>query len=742
MLAWITVLSEHDRIEKDLAGRAKEALDKAGFAWAGVKFAGRDGALTGQAFDEIQSAGAGEIARGVWGVRSLDNMLGLIEKIDRYMWSASARERRVKLAGYVPNDNLRRDILGIAKATFPGREIDDQMRLARGAPEAGLWLGAVSFGFKQLTGMRRGEVTLESLDLNITGEASDPGSYKSIKTALSSGLPKGLVLKSDTVQPPTVKPFSWSARLVGRQLQLSGHIPSARARTEVLAEIQRVLPTVTLNDRSEIAGGAPEGWPAAAIFAVRQLGRLDEGTAELVDNQLAVTGVAAEEATAVAIRDALQRTLPQGFRAREQITFKSTVRRITPFTTSLAIENQIVTLRGYVPSDQSRAQVISAAQGRFPGRRILDSMEVAAGSEDGWPRCVDAGLGALSRLGNGAFEMKGRSAILSGTATDESALARIRAEVMQNSDRSCEVEVRVAANQATPQVSSVDLERQRAGSEADALRRIEEERQRAEAAAAAARQRAEQERQRTAAVAAEAEARRRAEEERQRAQAADAAARQRAEQERQRTAAASAEADARRRADEERQRALAAAAAETEARRRAEEERQRAQAAVTAEARRKAEDERQKAEAAATAAATARQQAEEARKSAATVLAQGCQERLRSVARDGVILFQRASSDLDRRSTRTLDQIASLARSCPHVMIEVEGHTDSEGIPERNQPLSERRAMAVVDYLKRTGVDAEALTAIGYGDTQPVAPNDTPANMARNRRIDFTVKAR
>ena len=84
-------------------------------------------------------------------------------------------------------------------------------------------------------------------------------------------------------------------------------------------------------------------------------------------------------------------------------------------------------------------------------------------------------------------------------------------------------------------------------------------------------------------------------------------------------------------------------------------------------------------------------------------------------------------------------RLARAAEACPDVTIEVEGHTDAEGSDERNQPLSERRAQSVVDYLAERGVPVERMKAVGYGASQPVVPNDTSENMARNRRIEFRV---
>jgi outer membrane protein OmpA-like peptidoglycan-associated protein len=104
-----------------------------------------------------------------------------------------------------------------------------------------------------------------------------------------------------------------------------------------------------------------------------------------------------------------------------------------------------------------------------------------------------------------------------------------------------------------------------------------------------------------------------------------------------------------------------------------------------------------------------------------------------------VIRFGWASATLEDESLPTLKELAAVANACPLSRIEIEGHTDAEGTPERNSKLSERRAQAVVGYLTSAGVDASRLTAVGYGATRPVASNDTPESRARNRRIEFKV---
>lgn len=145
----------------------------------------------------------------------------------------------------------------------------------------------------------------------------------------------------------------------------------------------------------------------------------------------------------------------------------------------------------------------------------------------------------------------------------------------------------------------------------------------------------------------------------------------------------------------------------------------------------KAKDEKAKVDAAASAAAAV-----------AVKAASACEGDLRNANNAGSIQFERASDVILRASQPTLRKLAQIAGKCENVLIEIEGHTDSEGVPERNQPLSERRAQSVVNFLVEAGINADRIKAIGYGDTKPIAPNDTAENRAKNRRIEFSVKTK
>jgi outer membrane protein OmpA-like peptidoglycan-associated protein len=86
----------------------------------------------------------------------------------------------------------------------------------------------------------------------------------------------------------------------------------------------------------------------------------------------------------------------------------------------------------------------------------------------------------------------------------------------------------------------------------------------------------------------------------------------------------------------------------------------------------------------------------------------------------------------------TLKEISGVLTENPEVKVKIVGHTDSDGADPANLDLSKRRSASVKDELiKNFGVDASRLESDGMGETQPVAPNDTPVNKALNRRVEF-----
>jgi outer membrane protein OmpA-like peptidoglycan-associated protein len=91
-------------------------------------------------------------------------------------------------------------------------------------------------------------------------------------------------------------------------------------------------------------------------------------------------------------------------------------------------------------------------------------------------------------------------------------------------------------------------------------------------------------------------------------------------------------------------------------------------------------------------------------------------------------------------SRRALDAIAKVLAAEPAPMIAVEGYTDDTGAAAANLRISQKRAEAVRDYLVGAGIRPDHVTAIGKGETNPVAPNDTEAGRQQNRRVDIVIR--
>lgn len=104
------------------------------------------------------------------------------------------------------------------------------------------------------------------------------------------------------------------------------------------------------------------------------------------------------------------------------------------------------------------------------------------------------------------------------------------------------------------------------------------------------------------------------------------------------------------------------------------------------------------------------------------------------------VSFDFDSAALKSAFTPTLSKVANVLQRYPNTIIHVVGHTDSVGSESYNQRLSERRAQSVVDYFLSAGVTSGRLYAIGRGETEPRASNETEAGRQLNRRVEIYVK--
>lgn len=118
-----------------------------------------------------------------------------------------------------------------------------------------------------------------------------------------------------------------------------------------------------------------------------------------------------------------------------------------------------------------------------------------------------------------------------------------------------------------------------------------------------------------------------------------------------------------------------------------------------------------------------------------------CQEAFTQIMSSNDILFETGLARISRESGETLDKLIAVTRRCSGLRIAIEGHTDATGRAADNRELSRERAEAVLAYFITREIERERLTAVGYGEENPVASNRTAAGRAQNRRIEFTVSS-
>ncbi|MBO7567311.1 MAG: OmpA family protein [Bacteroidales bacterium] len=104
------------------------------------------------------------------------------------------------------------------------------------------------------------------------------------------------------------------------------------------------------------------------------------------------------------------------------------------------------------------------------------------------------------------------------------------------------------------------------------------------------------------------------------------------------------------------------------------------------------------------------------------------------------IQFETGKSKILKSSYSILNDIAKTMQDNPEYKLYIKGHTDNVGDAQLNLKLSQERADEVLKYLKDKGVEADRMHSEGFGDTRPVAPNNSNANRAKNRRVEFEVE--
>ncbi len=103
------------------------------------------------------------------------------------------------------------------------------------------------------------------------------------------------------------------------------------------------------------------------------------------------------------------------------------------------------------------------------------------------------------------------------------------------------------------------------------------------------------------------------------------------------------------------------------------------------------------------------------------------------------VYFDTGKATLKPESYPELNNLVAYMKELENDVIEISGHTDNVGDADSNQGLSQRRAEAVVAYLVKSGIQENRAKAVGYGESRPIASNDTPEGRKKNRRTEVRI---
>lgn len=339
-------------------------------------------------------------------------------RADPFVWSADYDGETLTMVGFVPNAVVRDMLNATARTTLPGAEIVDQTVVASGEP-AGFG-EAASYAIGTLRRLATGGVTLDGLALDVSGDAKSVEDHEAILASLDGPFPKGMTVVAAAVMPATVSPYGWEAERTTQKVVLSGYVPSAAMREDILAAARVLFNGTEVDDRMRVAAGEPRmDWFGAVKFAVGELARLKSGRVEIGDQTYSVAGEALSSDAYIALNETNARTLPASL---ELAGAEVAPPRATPYQFAAERRGNRLMLSGYVPDEESRQTILQAAQRKFGSTEIVGDFSFASGAPDGYDDAASTALQMLSRMAGGRVGIVDRELSIAGNVYHASAV--------------------------------------------------------------------------------------------------------------------------------------------------------------------------------------------------------------------------------------------------------------------------------------------------------------------------------
>ena len=554
-------------------------------------------------------------------------------------------------------------------------------------------------------------VSVQGRDAMITGAAFAADGSSAAYDAVLGTHGVRLVDSSPIGQLPEAKPYVWSATKDGAKVVLRDDVPNPNLRAAINAAAKKI-PGADVADGMAYKSGDTAALGADAAFALGELAHLSKGAASLSQGKLAISGTAPDSAAFEAVTADLAK-LPPGMTLAKADVIAPLVK---PYVLSASNADGTLKLTGSAPSLAAREAIVAAAKAAFPSATIVNSIGIASGAPAGDEiAAMTVALGAISGLDGGQATLTDAALSISGAAKkigDKEALTTRLASIPAG--------YTLADNVTPPTVTPYVFSAERAGSGVTLSGLAPDFATRDKLIAAAKALNAGDVIDKTQIAAGVPTG----------LDFGAASAFAIGELANVKTGiAALTDTQFSISGDAEDAAAVAAISADLKA---APGGLSGGNVAVTTPP--------PPAPVAPPAMTTDNLADKIAAEPAGEPLdASACNANFKDILSVSRIEFDTGKATISPTSGDLLHNIAALAKQCQTGKMQISGYTDSTGDAEANKVLSERRAQSVVAFLTRAGVPAERMSAVGHGADDPIAPNDTEAGKAQNRRIEIDV---
>ncbi|WDR02978.1 OmpA family protein [Devosia algicola] len=404
----LSTLATEGSVATDLQTRAAADLSSHGFDWAELQVRGQDAVLAGTTTDQPTAAAAKSVVASLFGIRTVATDIEIAPLAKPFTISASLDAGSVTLAGGVPNIAVRDQLVAIAKPS------SDLLAVRSGAPERDKWQSGVHFALQKLQSLDEGKVELSDLTLRVSGRAKTERAYGEILASLQRDTPAGIALGDVTIAPPLATPYEWSARFDGNTIAISGYAPDENLVERFRVADSSGFPVAT---GIALASGAPADFARNTQLLLKNLIRLDHGTATIIDGHRTLTGAPPDARTAEIITDELK---PSG----TIVVLEPPNVKNYQLNATRNADGQLL-FEGYAPDEATRERLSN-----LPGADV-SRVSLGRNAPQYFQSALDFGVAALQKMSTGHFEVRGQAIGLNGTA-DTSANYKALLQLQKN----------------------------------------------------------------------------------------------------------------------------------------------------------------------------------------------------------------------------------------------------------------------------------------------------------------------